>query len=83
MNNSKYNSFFIFPNPLRAEIYIDRKSETSIASCKIFNLKGHLIRENKNLSIKNTISFSSFPSGTYIIKVQDENETVIKNFLKL
>lgn len=79
----KYGSFSIYPNPLKGEVYIDRSTETSRASCKIYDLKGHLIRESKNLLIKNTISFSAFPSGMYTIKVQDENEIIIRNFLKL
>ncbi|WP_152538463.1 T9SS type A sorting domain-containing protein [Aquimarina macrocephali] len=83
INSSRGSSFSVYPNPLKGEVYIDCKTEIPNASCEVFDLKGHLIVGNKNLSIKNTISFTSFPSGMYTIKVRDDNEVVIKKFLKL
>ena len=73
----------MYPNPLKGEVYIDCKTEIPNVSCEVFDLKGYLIIGNKNLSIKNTISFTSFPSGIYTIKVRDDNKVVIKKFLKL
>ncbi|EZH73123.1 hypothetical protein ATO12_19125 [Aquimarina atlantica] len=83
IQSSRGSSFSFYPNPLKGEIYIDCKTEISNASCEVFDLNGHLVIGNKNLSIKNTISFTSFPSGMYTIKVRDDNKVMIKKFLKL
>ncbi|TSE06832.1 T9SS type A sorting domain-containing protein [Aquimarina algiphila] len=81
--SSRGSTFLVYPNPIKGEIYIDRTTDLSTARCSIFDPKGHLVKENKKLSIRNTISFVSFPAGMYTIKICDENRTVIKKFLKL
>ncbi|WP_025743930.1 T9SS type A sorting domain-containing protein [Aquimarina pacifica] len=77
------NSFSVYPNPLRGEVYIDQTKHTTTASYEIFDLEGHLIQQNRRLSIRNTVSLTSLPSGMYTIRVQDGNNILIKNFLKL
>ncbi len=83
IHNSGESAFSVYPNPIKGEVYIDCRTDLSKVRCCVFDPKGHLVKENKKLSIRNTISFVAFPSGMYTIKVYNENETVIKKFLKL
>ncbi|MBQ4822830.1 T9SS type A sorting domain-containing protein [Aquimarina sp. MMG016] len=75
-------SFQIFSNPLLGKVYIDFNYYMPKAYYEVFNKNGDLIKKGKNLSIRNTISLDSFPTGMYTIKVQGETKSVAKSFLR-
>ncbi len=82
INEVKRNTFSVYANPIIGKIYIDLEDVTSEVSCKIYDINGRIVREDNDLMVRNTISFHSFPSGTYLIKVKDDYKVIVKRILK-
>ena len=64
-------------------IYIDLHKSDANVCYKIYNRKRKLIKEEYNLSQRNTLSLHSFPTDLYIIEVSDDIHKVVKTILKL
>lgn len=77
-NNSYRDSFIIYPTQISDVLNI--QSATKDFSVKVYNQMGSLIAEYKNA---NTIPFSHFAAGMYIIRIQSENKVdTIQKVLK-
>ncbi len=83
IQDAEIHKVYIYPNPLKGEVYIDLCNLSSMMSYEILNRQGQIIQENKNLIIRNTISLKTLPSGLYTVKVKSKNTVMIKKFLKL
>lgn len=77
-NSAKENSIVVFPNPATNILSIEgTKGDVSIS---ILDIVGKLV-VNKKVS-KNQIEIADLLNGLYFIKIQDENNIVIKIFVK-
>ena len=61
-------TFTIYPNPTSETIHIKALNETIIV-VRIYDLKGILLKEIKNLNTKNAIDISNLSSGLYFLEV--------------
>jgi D-alanyl-D-alanine carboxypeptidase len=73
------NSIGIFPNPTTSILNIS----TSLTNfeLKVFDIKGQLVLNDRN---RHTIDVSNFPTGLYVIRLQDLNSmtTITKKFIR-
>lgn len=67
--DNHYNQFTIFPTQVNDVLNI--QTATKEFSVKVYNQMGSLIAAYKNI---NTIPFSDFAAGMYIIRIQSENQ---------
>ena len=72
--------YIAFPNPTSGKINFGLNQSTIINSVDIFNLLGrHLIHFEDNLDL----DISGLKPGTYIMKINTSNSTVIRTIIKL
>ena len=73
------NSIGIFPNPTTSIINIS----TSLTNfeLKVFDINGQLVLNDRN---RHTIDVSNFPTGLYVIRLQDLNtkSIITKKFIR-
>src|SRR5690606_30944229 len=69
VDNNHYNQTKVYPTQVNDVLNI--QSATKDFSVKVYNQMGSLIAEYKNA---NTIPFSHFAAGMYIIRIQSENK---------
>ncbi len=72
------NEVNIFPNP--ATDYILVESDNDWKQYSIYNIDGELISSGTIDSGLHKVNTSSFPSGTYFIQVQYQNQLISKKF---
>lgn len=77
------SSFSMYTNPGVGEVYIDFESGTSSAYYKIVNTEGHIVYQNNNPIIRNTVTLNMFPTGIYTIEVGNKDIVKTKKFLRL
>ena len=70
----------IFPNPVRNELNIAADSGLAIIGASIFNTSGQMIQSVANPG--HQIDVSSLPSGIYFIRIETDQGTVTKHFVK-
>lgn len=80
---TELNQFRVYPNPAKAEIFVELKSRNATAS--IYDSKGSLIKSNLKMSSgKNRIDISVLTSGVYFIELSYEtNQVFTHKFIKL
>ncbi|NCB07468.1 MAG: T9SS type A sorting domain-containing protein [Bacteroidia bacterium] len=73
----------IFPNPADKMITISLPAER-IFNVKIFNAVGILLKSfGPPMSTKTIVDVSGFPEGLYFIKIESEDESVVRKFVKV
>lgn len=79
---TELNQSRVYPNPAKAEIFVELKSRNATAS--IYDSKGSLIKSNLKMSSgKNRIDISVLTSGVYFIELSDEsNQVFTQKFIK-
>ncbi len=68
----------IYPNPVSDKLYIKTRDE--ILNVALFDINGRII---DSTLINNTISFSNFSNGVYLIKIVTEKGIINKKILKI
>ena len=78
------NSIQIYPNPTDNLVTISNNSTYEIQKIMILDLSGKKIQETKWNTVSNetTLSLKHLPSGTYLIQIIGENQTVVKKIVK-
>ncbi len=79
-NDITETQFSIYPNPVNSLLYLT----TPITSytIEIYNLQGQLINEAKNLSGSQTIDYSNYARGIYLMKLTSESTSKIVKVVK-
>lgn len=80
-NISEIKSINIFPNPTSDLIQINNLY--NISSIKIFDINGYIIYKINSNSSSESINFSHFDKGVYIIEIQSGNKLLRDKIIKL
>ncbi|NVO10448.1 MAG: endonuclease [Bacteroidales bacterium] len=80
-NPSNNKSIEIYPNPVSNELVIEIKGSTRKTGFEILNSSGNNIFKGSLLE-KITIQTANFPSGLYVIKLEDGKSFIFKKFIK-
>jgi chitodextrinase len=83
LNNSDAKTgITVYPNPANENITLNIKSGERNTSVSIYNTNGNLIKTVPMKSSERQINIAELPEGTYILKVADEKEPFVKQFIK-
>jgi len=74
------NMFNVYPNPVQTNLYI--AGESPITSCKIYNVSGEMVCVQNGNSTDMIINVEALPEGMYIIRVEYDNKTYVRRFIK-
>ena len=72
------NNLIIYPNPASSILNIDNAENSTI---EVFDLLGRIILSRSNISLKEQINVSTLNSGTYLIRISNENKVVTDKFI--
>ncbi|MFT6336130.1 MAG: hypothetical protein ACJATI_002886 [Halioglobus sp.] len=80
-NDKKNIELEIFPNPVANILQLKYSEDFSIDSIiQIFDLKGQLVNKEK---LNATINIEGLDSGTYILRISNENKKAYAKFVKI
>ncbi|MEI6124371.1 MAG: T9SS type A sorting domain-containing protein [Bacteroidota bacterium] len=78
--NTGTDQVSVYPNPAKDKLTIATNSNIK-QSLEIYNMAGQSVYTS-DLLANTTIDISGFPTGVYIIKLNSDNETLVKKFVK-
>ena len=78
INNNELQNVAIYPNPTKSLLNINNAENASI---EVLDLLGRIVLTKSNISINEQLNVSEFNSGTYIIKISNNNKVVIDKFI--
>ena len=71
----------VFPNPVSSSLQLDVKGDVRTnLSFQIFDINGKLVLNRKLESLPGLINMESYVSGTYLLKVYQEEGEPVKTF---
>ncbi|MDB5226169.1 MAG: rhamnogalacturonan acetylesterase [Bacteroidota bacterium] len=75
------NSFTLFPNPSSSTLNLKlNETEFKNASYILYDISGKIIGRNKIRDKETTIDVSSFPTGLYLLNIQNDKTSETKKF---
>jgi hypothetical protein len=75
-NFAETNNILIFPNPVKNELTLIVENLTPNTSYRIFDMSGKLQKTNQIVSETTQIQMQNFRSGTYILHIVCNNQTI-------
>lgn len=72
----------IYPNPASSHITVNVLNGKRIGTINIYNMVGIVVKTLEIDGNEKEIDISDLPSGSYIISIEDEKESTIKQFIK-
>lgn len=76
------NRYSIFPNPTNDCIYISAQNDNSPTTAELYNLNGQLLQRTSIFSCVNKINLGQFPTGCYLLKIENHNYQNISKIIK-
>ena len=78
------NAVSMYPNPAIDQITISKRTEIVLNNVVIYELTGRLIKtiDLRKMGQEQNIDLSSFAAGIYLVEIQGENSSVIKQLIK-
>ena len=78
------NLISLYPNPADNQVIISNQTKQSITKVVILDMSGKLVQEVNlnNALVENPISIKHLPTGTYLVQIMGEKQTVIKKLVK-
>ena len=71
-------SIRIYPNPVSSELIVERTNSNAKAVISLFNIVGQLVKQVDMQSKKQMINVAKLSKGLYLLRMTDENGTVLK-----
>jgi hypothetical protein len=75
LSSGELKEVLIFPNPVKRELTIMNAENSTI---DVYDMQGNLILTHKSLSNRTTLDVSNYIPGIYIIKVNKNNQCIVK-----
>ena len=80
LGNNDYvlNNLVIYPNPASSILNIDNAENSTI---EVYDLLGRIVLSRTNISLKEQLNVSELNSGTYLIRISNDNKVVTDKFI--
>ncbi len=77
-NDNVFNNLVIYPNPASSILNIDNAENSTI---EVYDLLGRVILSRTNISLKEQLNVSTLNSGTYLIRISNDNKVITDKFI--
>lgn len=77
-NDNQLSNVVIYPNPARSVLNIENAENSSI---EIYDLLGRVVLSKNNISINQQLNVSNLTTGTYLIKITNNNQIKTDKFI--
>ncbi len=78
LETDQLNNLVIYPNPASSILNIDNAENSTI---EVYDLLGRVVLSRTNISLKEQLNVSTLNSGTYLIRITNENKIVTDKFI--
>ena len=77
--------FAVYPNPANGILFVETQSIASLPdqTYRITNLMGQTLLSGNIINENQQINISNLPEGTYFIRIETEQENVIRKIVKI
>ena len=82
LNNGLNAELKVYPNPAKNAIYVSFPANANQATIAVYTITGTLLSQQNAHTGANQVNINQLSKGMYIIKVQTENSTASKRFIK-
>ncbi|HAN19122.1 MAG: hypothetical protein A2X13_02490 [Bacteroidetes bacterium GWC2_33_15] len=82
LGNEAPTSLIVYPSPANDFITVKISNGTRVGTVSIYNMSGVLVKLVDINGEEREIGISELPSGSYIVSVEDERETLVKKIVK-
>jgi len=82
LGNDESTSINIYPIPANNYINVEVVNGNKYGVVNIYNINGMLVKAANIQGNEMEINISDLPAGSYIIRVEDEKEAMVKRFIK-
>ena len=77
-SDNVFSNLVIYPNPATSILNIDNAENSTI---EVYDLLGRVILSRTNISLKEQLNVSSLNSGTYLIRITNDNKVITDKFI--
>ena len=81
-DNSLDNLVVLYPNPAKDKINISLSNTLNIATTNVYDVTGKLILSKNLNNAESQMDVSQLQTGIYFIKIETENASITKRFIK-
>ncbi len=78
ITDNVFNNLVIYPNPASSILNIDNAENSTI---EVYDLLGRVLLSRTNISLREQLNVSTLNSGTYLIRISNENKVVTDKFI--
>jgi hypothetical protein len=78
INDNNLQNVIIYPNPTRSILNIENAENSMI---EIYDLLGRVVLSENNISINKQLNVSNLSTGTYLIKISNNNKVITDKFI--
>jgi Secretion system C-terminal sorting domain len=79
INNERFN---VYPNPTSKQLNIEMANKQAIQEISITSMEGEQLYFRNPNTVHETIDFSGFSNGIYILKIKSNKEETVKRIIK-
>ena len=78
------NTFSIYPNPTTDNLTIDLQKTSNLQNTNIYiyNIQGQLVHQQQITQLKTELNISGLTEGMYVVKVSNNENTMITKIIK-
>lgn len=76
IENYELEKITLYPNPVQEILYL--RSDVQFKSISIYNILGKKVLESRN----NQLNVNELPNGVYLVKIQFDNQRIIRKIIK-
>ncbi len=81
-NNDDASSINIYPNPTNDKIYISTGNTDEPSDIQLLDINGRQLYKTTSKDAETEISLSKYPQGTYLIRISNATNSVVKKVVK-
>jgi len=78
INSNNLENLALYPNPTKSILNIDNAENATV---EVFDLLGRVVLTKNNISINEQLNVSALNSGTYLIRISNDNKVVTDKFV--
>ena len=78
LNDNDLQNVIIYPNPTKSILNIENAENSMI---EIYDLLGRVVLSKNNISLNEQLNVSTLSTGTYLIKISNENKVITDKFI--
>ncbi len=82
VDDGESTSVGLYPNPVKDHLVVQFPKASNVASYQVIALSGKTILKDRLQGVTTRINLTTLPDGVYLLKIEDNNHSTVKKFIK-